>query len=128
MKGRVLAGVACLLLAGMVVAVAYAGVVPKIRVAQPLEPTVNLLGQVHGINASAPPKWQGCVCALAFGSTMYNIVTKDVLVQNILMIGFTTQKNMVVIATKLPGPPPGASGWPGADWYMVQHAVTTIGQ
>jgi hypothetical protein len=129
MQGRVLVGVACLLLVGVVVAMAYAGVVPRIKVAPAAEPTVNLIGQVSGINASSPPKWEGCVCSLNLGQqNQANIVTRDPLVQAILMIGFTSQRNIVVIATKLPGPPTGASGWPGGEWYLVQHVATTVGQ
>jgi hypothetical protein len=37
------------------------------------------------------------------------------------------QGRVLVVASKLPGAPAGASGWTG-DWYLVQRVSTTAAQ
>jgi len=136
MTRRALVLTACAVLVVVLVAVAFAGLTPRlpsaagIKVAPASASTApaELFGQVRGINASSPPRYEGCVCSLVSESKTYNVVTKDVLVQNVLLAGFTTQKGLVVVATKLPAPPTGATGWPGGDWYQVQEAMTVNGQ
>ena len=124
-RQALIAGVCAFMIVACVV-MAYAS---GVHVAAVHGPTVTLVGQIHGIDASVPPRWQGCVCMLDLGGQRHaNIVTKDAMIQSILMIGFTSQKNMVVMAEKLPGPPPGAGGWPGGDYYAVEYVATTVGQ
>ena len=80
-------------------------------------PSVTMPGLVTGMAAS--PKYEGCVYALGMLGVTFNLVAQDASVQSVLTAAFIAHVKVRVIATKLPGPPAGATGWPG-DWYQVQ--------
>jgi hypothetical protein len=137
MTRRAFSFAACVGLLVVLVVVVMAGVTPRLPSAEKdkLTPTgppslpVGMSGQVRGINASSPPKYEGCVCSLAFGDKTSNLVTKSVFIQNMLVWALTTHNTVTMGATNLSGPPAELGPAVGSNsWYTIQSVTCSTTQ